>query len=219
MTTGNRDKVRDVFDDWAASGRADRMATSHSPAARPAFDRLRLKDGERYLDVGCGNGYTVRWAAETCARATGLDMSPNMIARARELSATIGNVDYLVSPFPDDGALPAASFDAVFSMEVLYYLDDLGSAVRRVRELLRPGGRFACVVDFYAENTASHGWPDDLGVPMTLRSARGWRLEFEENGFEVVEQERLRQPDFASDPDSRWKSVEGSLLTLGVARV
>lgn len=209
--TRDADSVRKVFDAWALAGRAEGMEKGHGPAARAGFDALAVGPGTRYLDIGCGNGYTVRWAAQAGATALGVDISPEMIARATDLSAG-QTARFLVSAFPDD-QMEAGSLDAIFSMEVFYYLEDLDRALKRVYELLAPGGRFACVVDFYAENTASHDWPRELGVHMTLRSERGWRLAFEGAGMTVALQRRVRlTPDETSSP---WKVTNGSLLTVG----
>jgi hypothetical protein len=69
------------------------------------------------------------------------------------------------------------------------------------------------VVDFYGENVASHSWPSDVGVPMTLLDAAGWAAAFRKAGLKVLEQGRLKTPpEKASAP---WKHLEGSLLTLG----
>lgn len=204
--------VRKVFDAWALAGRAEGMEKGHGPSARAGFDALSVGSGTRYLDIGCGNGYTVRWAASAGAVARGIDISPEMIRRAEAMSSEHPDARFSVSTFPDDD-ISNASIDAVFSMEVFYYLEDLDLALRRVRDILAPGGRFACVVDFYAENTASHSWPEDLGVHMTLRSERGWRLAFEKAGLDVVMQDRVRlSPEDAS---SEWKVRNGSLLTVG----
>jgi arsenite methyltransferase len=206
--------VRELFDSWARDGHAEGMERGHAPAARMAFDRLRLGESGRYLDIGCGNGYTVRWAASAAprGRAVGLDLSEGMVALARRLSAGIPNLEFLAGAFPEV-ALPAASFDAIFSMEVFYYLPDLDAALRKARELLRPGGLFACVVDYYGENTASHSWPADLGVPMKLLDAAGWSDAFVRAGLAVVDQRRLRIPRELAG--AAWKTTEGSLLTLG----
>lgn len=209
------DRVRDVFEDWAARGRAEGMAESHAPFVRPVFERLPLPPDGRYLDIGCGNGYTVRWAAAAApdGSAVGIDVSPGMIALARELSAGLPNATFHVAAFPDDHPLPVGSFDVVYSMEVFYYLPDLGAGLREVRRLLRPGGVFACQVDFYEENAASHAWAGDMGVEMTLLGEAGWREAFERAGLEVTDQFRVRlPPDEASEP---WKAAEGSLVTFG----
>jgi SAM-dependent methyltransferase len=109
--------------------------------------------------------------------------------------------------------LPGDRFDGIFSMEVFYYLPDLDAALAETLRLLRPGGRFACAVDYYGENTASHGWPADLGVEMTLLDAAGWRNAFLRAGFAAVTQNRIRIA--ATDPRDTWKAAEGSLLTIG----
>jgi len=193
-------RVRDVFDDWARRGRASGMERTHEPVARAAFERLGVRAGGRYLDIGCGNGYTVRWAAAVApdVQATGVDVSPEMIQQARELSADLPNTRFNCGPFPLPG-LERGSFDAIFSMEVFYYLPDLDAGLRQARRLLSPGGRFVCVVDYYEENPESHSWPEELGLTLQLRSMAGWVEAFEGAGLRVIEQERISQ----------------SLLTLG----
>ena len=73
-----------------------------------------------------------------------------MIERARTLSRDYGNVEFHVTSFPHH-SLPAGRFDAVFSMEVFYYLPDMRAALEETRRLLKPGGRFTCAVDYYGE--------------------------------------------------------------------
>lgn len=214
MSRAHIDKVAAVFDTWADAGRAEGMERGHEPTARPAFSRLQVGSGSRYLDIGCGNGYTVRWAAAAGASASGIDASPKMIERARAQSGDTARFD--VAQFPNHGlaALAADSLDAIFSMEVFYYLPDVNDALREVARLLGPGGRFMCVVDFYEENTASHGWPQDLGVPMHLLSAPGWSAAFESAGLVVEDQGRLRAATGPAD-EPGWKQEQGSLFTLG----
>lgn len=208
-------RVRDVFEDWAARGRAEGMAESHAPLVRPVFERLPLPPDGSYLDIGCGNGYTVRWAAAAApeGRAVGLDVSPRMIERAREQSTGLPHAEFHLATFPDDHPLEPGSFDVIYSMEVFYYLPDLGAGLGEVRRLLRPGGVFACQVDYYEENAASHSWPEDVGVEMTLLGEAEWREAVERVGLEVAEQFRVRlPPEEASEP---WKATEGSLVTVG----
>jgi cyclopropane fatty-acyl-phospholipid synthase-like methyltransferase len=209
-------EVRDVFDDWARRGRAEGMEHGHGPTARQAFDRLEVGAGTRYLDIGCGSGYTVRWAAavDPAVRAVGVDLSAGMIERARE-STTATNAEMINAPFPTDEL--AGPFDAVFSMEVFYYLPDLAAGLRAVRELLATDGLFACVVDFYTENTASHTWSADMGLDLHLLSVSEWADAFATAGLDVVEQSRLHPP-LADGETPTWKHQEGSLMTLGRRR-
>ena len=206
-------RLREVFEAWAREGRAEGMERGHGAAARRGFELLELPREGWYLDVGCGNGYSVRWAAGAAPDgwAVGIDLSPAMVARARAASTAYANVEFQVAAFPAT-TLPHGCFDAVLSMEVVYYLPDLDDALREIARLLVPGGRFACIVDYYQENAASHGWPDDLGLEMTLLDTAGWRQAIERAGLAVDRQERVTVAE-ASDKDA-WKRTAGSLLTL-----
>jgi len=134
-----------------------------------------------------------------------------MIASARELATDRPNARFIEAPFPLP-ELRGGAFDAIFSMEVFYYLPDLAAGLREVRRLLRPGGRFACVVDYFAENEASHPWPEQVGVAMNLLSEAEWQAAMEDAGLQMLEQTRLHPP--ADVETEAWKHEVGSLLTL-----
>lgn len=207
-----------VFDRWADEGKGEGMERSHGPVARRVFETLHMPADGRYLDIGCGNGYTVRWAAARLpgGTAVGLDVSPHMVARARALSTEYPNVRFIEGPFPS-AELVDADFDAVFSMEVFYYLPNLPGALEAVRRILKPGGVFACVVDYYRENAASHGWPGYVGATMTLLSRRQWGSLFRRSGFVNVRQDQLTVP--RDEAREEWHATVGSLVTVGeVAR-
>ena len=209
-------KVRGVFDEWAQNGRAEGMEKGHGRAAAEVFAELGVAAGERYLDIGCGNGYTVRWAASVSpdVDAVGLDVSSEMIRRARALSAPQENAHFICGELPQP-QVAAGSVDAAFSMEALYYFADVSAGLREVAAVLRPGGRFGCVVDYYRENEASHTWPEETGTEMTLWSAAEWRDQFAAAGFASVRQRRLTAPLERGETPS-WKHSEGSLFTFGL---
>ncbi len=205
------EKVRSIFNDWAKKGRAEGMEKGHGPAAREGFAYLDPKEGQRYLDIGCGNGYTVRWAAEAGAQAFGIDLSPDMIARAKKLSSEFSRAHFEVCAFPNT-PFEERSFDRIFSMETFYYLPDLDDALAAAHRLLRPQGLMAIIVDYYRENPASHAWPDDLGCAFDLRSEDEWEAALRNAGFTEVKRRHFRSPP---DPTKEsWKSEQGSLLLL-----
>ena len=203
-----------VFDEWADTGRGDTMAAGHEIAARYALKQLDLKPNTRFLDIGCGIGYSVRWAAEQneTIQAYGVDVSAQMIERARTLSTDYPNTRFINSAFPLP-ILKAKSFHNILSVEVFYYFHDLMWALLSTARLLVPGGLFACVVDFYEENTESHDWPKRVGVPLNLLSEKQWAAAMTDIGFELVLQERIRHPKINDEPLS-WQHTEGSLLTI-----
>ena len=206
--------VREVFNAWALAGRDAKMERGHGPVARRLLERMQLPPDAWYLDIGCGNGYTVRWAAARLhqGRAVGIDISPQMLNRARELSTAHPRAEYYEAGFPYH-QLPYQSFDAVLSIETLYYLPNLPIALAEIKRLLRPGGIFVSAVDFYLENEESHMWPVWEETRMKLLSARKWRQFFKAAGFTGVQQERLLVPQ--EDAVERWHMTVGSLVTSG----
>jgi SAM-dependent methyltransferase len=206
-TDTRRDRVRAVFDDWAGTGRDQGLEEGHLPAVRDTFERWDWSETDRFLDVGCGNGYAVRLAAELApeGQATGIDISEEMIRRARALTEDSARIEYLHTAL-EDADLEAASFDKVFSMEAIYYLPDVGAGLARIHDLLRPGGSTAILMDFYAENTAVHHWPEKLGVPMTLLGEADYARLAREAGFPEVRTDRFRRPGAGG-----WAEEEGTL--------
>jgi ubiquinone/menaquinone biosynthesis C-methylase UbiE len=90
------------------------------------------------LDAGAGTGRVARAALAAGWQVTALDASPQMLARiADELPATRIVHATLGRALP----LPDASFDAVVSMRVLKYVDDLECALNEFARVVRPGGR------------------------------------------------------------------------------
>jgi predicted TPR repeat methyltransferase len=100
------------------------------------------------LEVGCGIGRFVRALAPDVAQVTGLDVSREMIARAREGCSGLSNVLFEVSSGRDLAGVDAASFDLVLAADVFPYLVQAGGEVasRHVADaarVLRLGGTLA----------------------------------------------------------------------------
>lgn len=185
-----------LFDRWAQQGDAERMEAGHGARARDALAAVPVQPGQRLVDLGCGNGWATR-ALHARAGATGwcygVDASPDMIARAREQSANLDRIEFRVAEF-HDLPWPDGHFAHGFSFEALYYALDLGAALREVRRVLEPGGTLIVGTDFYEENDTCHGWPERMGVPMTLLSEAGWQAALEAAGFEVTRSFRCFDP-------------------------
>jgi SAM-dependent methyltransferase len=94
------------------------------------------------LEIGCGIGRILKPLAQHCNRVIGVDISPNMIAKAREYLAGVRNFELIVG---DGATLPGVSdqsLDLVYSLLVMIHVDKR-SAYRYFREIqrvLRPGG-------------------------------------------------------------------------------
>lgn len=105
----------------------------------------RLSPGERVLDLGCGAGTDSLIAVQMVGptgSVTGLDMTAEMLAKARAAAAEMGvaNATFVegeaeAMPFPD------ASFDAVISNGVIDLIPDKDAVFSELFRVLAPGGR------------------------------------------------------------------------------
>jgi SAM-dependent methyltransferase len=119
---------------WNARGYAEN-ARFVADLGSPVLELLAPQQGERILDLGCGDGALTAKLAPLVAAVVGIDSSPELIAAARErgLDARLGDAHEL--PFADE-------FDAVFSNAALHWMTAPERVVRGVARALRPGGRF-----------------------------------------------------------------------------
>jgi SAM-dependent methyltransferase len=109
--------------------------------------RLPLAPGQSVLDVGCGCGQTLLQLADLVGpsgRVVGVDISPPMLARARERAAARPEIS-LVEADAQSYPLPPASFDAVYSRFGVMFFEDPRAAFANLSAALRPGGRLAFV--------------------------------------------------------------------------
>lgn len=158
---------------------------------RKVAESLRLRKGERVLDVGCGLGTpAIQLATEYGVQVTGVNISTRQVAEAHARAAAAGLGDQVAFVTADFSALdfPDGSFDAVVAMEALVYVRDLGPTLRGLHRVLRPGGRL----------TLTEPTREGLGVVAAsehatafgakwLLSVAEWLDPLRENGFELLE--------------------------------
>lgn len=106
-----------------------------------------LHDGDVVLDLGSGAGADVIISARRVAptgRAIGLDMTDEMLARARAHARAAGveNAEF-VKGYLEELPLEDASVDVVISNCVINLAADKAVVLREAARVLRPGGRFA----------------------------------------------------------------------------
>jgi ubiquinone/menaquinone biosynthesis C-methylase UbiE len=108
------------------------------------LDRLlevaRLRPGSLVLELGCGAGFMAEYVSDrTGCRIVGIDISSAAIERAR--ARTHGKRERLTFEAMDMEKLdyPEHHFDAVISIDTLYYVDGLENALKRVASVVKPG--------------------------------------------------------------------------------
>ncbi|MFD7293564.1 class I SAM-dependent methyltransferase [Streptomyces sp. NPDC059897] len=166
------------------------------------FDRHMLRGGRarlcaraegRVLEVAVGTGLNLPHYPKG-TDLTGVDLSPDMLARARVRAADLG-VDATLSeasatrlPFPDD------SFDSVVCALALCCIPDDRGAVAEMRRVLAPGGSLLLLDHVISHKFAVRTLQRAL-EPLTLKLADDHQLRrplhlVREAGFDVVERER-----------------------------
>jgi SAM-dependent methyltransferase len=134
-----------TLQDLWGTGDYDRLASYGSaPEAARLVRFAGVRAGERVLDVGTGSGLVAIVAAQQGARATGVDPTPELLAKARENAALAGchGIEW------HDGAAEAlpladASFDVVLSQYAHMFSPQPETAAREMLRTLKPGGRIA----------------------------------------------------------------------------
>ncbi len=94
------------------------------------------------LDFGCGVGRLTRALASRYAEVIGVDISPSMLAQARQLHANLGNVRFVENAQPRLDFLADASVDLVYSVITLHHIPATLQCgyVREFLRVLAPGG-------------------------------------------------------------------------------
>ena len=220
------ERLRQEFNNWARAGKGESMEKGHRPIGEQAIELMQIPADARVLDVGCGSGWASRLMAQRASkgRVVGIDISDEMVKVARDSSTSFSNIQYRVAsaeklPYAD------ADFSHAFSMESLYYYEDMLIALKEIARVLEPDGMFVCVVDLYEENRPSHQWIQQLNVPVQLLSTAQYRSLFEQAGFGHVHDRRLLDPtpvpenysggSFNSREDLVEYRKQGSLVLMG----
>lgn len=116
------------------------------------LEALPLGRGSHALDLGCGAGAIAEYVSDqTGARVTGLDYTSNAITAAE--ARTEGKSDRLsfrMANFNTMAPEPRA-YDAILSMDTLYWADDLKRVLGMLAGSLAPGGRMALFMNHHVD--------------------------------------------------------------------
>jgi SAM-dependent methyltransferase len=130
---------------------ADLAEAHNQPLFEAVLDAAGVGPGTRLLDVGCGSGLALVLARQRGAITSGLDISPGLLAIARDRlpGADLREGDMEELPFEDE------AFDVVTGINAFQFAGDPRHALREAARVTRPGGRV--VASLFAAPERSQG--------------------------------------------------------------
>lgn len=166
---------------------------------RLVFEKLRLTKGDRLLDVGCGWGSMVRYAARRGVRALGVTLSERQAAWAQQSIAAAGLGDLAEVRHGDYRDVAETHFDAVSSIGLTEHIGvaNYPSYFAFLRDKLRPGGlllNHSITRPSNDSTSAAGGFIDRYVFPDGELTGSGRIISEAQNaGLEVAHEENLRR--------------------------
>jgi phosphatidylethanolamine/phosphatidyl-N-methylethanolamine N-methyltransferase len=167
--------VRRAYRRWAAVYDSSFGGVS-AGARRAAVRAVNALPGREVLEVGVGTGLSLPLYARD-KRVVGIDLSPEMLARARARVATarLDNVTALHEMDAEATSFPEATFDIAVAMFVASVVPHPRRLLAELKRVVRPGGHLLFVNHFAAERGV-RWWVERTLAPASR--ALGWHPDF-----------------------------------------
>ena len=178
-----------------------------SPIADIAAYQKKIEEIKSYLsledyvlDIGCGTGTQCNDLANYVQQVIGIDISNKLLAIAekRNVEREINNVEFVQTTVFDERFEPD-SFNVVMAFYVLHFCEDIDGVVKRIYDLLKPGGLFILETVCLGENNIITGklirLAGKLGLMplINLLSTQQIELALEQTGFSLVEKTKFSE--------------------------
>lgn len=180
---------------------------------------LNPQEGENIVDFGCGTGDLAAQIATKGAQVLGIDISPEMVGRARE--------KYPQLSFECSNGMSwrgEQKFDAVFSNAALHWMKDAEAAINNMISCLKPGGRLVAefggyrnvetIIEAVKETLCKNDRLDAFVMPWYFPTVGEYSVLLEKAGMEVRSAMLFDRPTRLEDEESGMK---GWLELFGTA--
>jgi ubiquinone/menaquinone biosynthesis C-methylase UbiE len=172
------------------------MNYTHAPLTNWGLKLVHVQDGWTMLDVGCGGGFTIRRLLNRSkdAQVYGIDISEESVTKARKVNADVLDKQVYVTqgsaeqlPYSDE------MFDLVTAVETVYFWPNLPDCLQEVRRVLKPGGKFAIMVEVVDSDSK---WTS-IVEGMTAYTPEQLKTLLDDAGFIQTEIHRIK-PTYAT---------------------
>ena len=172
------------------------MNFGHAPLTNWGLSLVDIHDGWTMLDIGCGGGATLKrlLMRSKGAQVYGIDISEESVEKARKVNANVLDRQVFVTqgsaeklPYDDN------KFDLVTAVETVYFWPDLPNCLKEVRRVVKPGGRFAIMVEVLEKDSV---WTDVV-EGMTAYSPEQLKEMLDGAGFVKTELHR-KKPSYST---------------------
>ena len=191
---------------------------------RLMIQKLRLREGMRIVDIGCGVGGPMRRVArESGANVVCLNNNRRQLdeTRRRNLKAGLDHkAEYIECSFMDMSAIEANSFDAGYAIESTCHAPDKERAFAEIFRVLKAGAPFwgqeMCMTEkFDPEDGRHRAIKDELMLGIALKDIATFsevNRALESAGFQVIE---AMDRDVKNGPSTPWyRPMEGQRGTV-----
>ena len=131
-------QVQKAYDSWASQYDTNQNKTRdlEGEALREMLEPIPFT---RCLEIGCGTGKNTVWLAQKASQLTSVDLSEEMLARAKEKIFS-GNVQFIQADIKQDWNFTEQQYDLVCFSLVLEHIEDLEPVFQQTARLLVSGG-------------------------------------------------------------------------------
>ncbi|KAB2496021.1 class I SAM-dependent methyltransferase [Priestia endophytica] len=152
----------------------------------PTIEKFAQK-GEKYLDVGCGDGFGSSLLHSKNINVTGVDLSSKMIEKAEELFGQEGlkfvQGDFASLPFGDE------EFDGAMVINALEWTETPLSSLQELKRVVKKGGKAFVAILGPTAGPRSNSYERLYGKDVICNTMMPWEFErmSSENGWYVLD--------------------------------
>jgi len=178
--------------------------------ANDVIELLNPREGERILDIGCGDGQLTLKIKEKGCSVLGIDFSANMVEAAIRRGVEAILMDGHNIHFIDE-------FDAVFSNAALHWFTEPEKVIESVYRALKHNGRFvgefggkgniSALIEAMQEVFNENGEFGNFKLPWYFPGATEYKASLEKHGFKVNYIELIPRPTPLESGIEKWLEI------------